>query len=294
MAILNFGSLNIDRVFQVPRIVRPGETVASTQVATYAGGKGANQSVALASAGAIVRHAGKVGPDGDWLIERLRSRGVETSGIERTSVATGQAIIQVAEDGQNAIVLEPGANREITRDQIDNTLGMLDPATTVLTQNEISEVGYLLRRAAELGSEVCFNPAPFNPAILHYPLDGVHTLVLNEVEAAAMTGLDNSDQALAELTQRWPRCEVLLTVGSEGVLYRRGSELHSVKPPKVQVTDTTAAGDTFIGFYLAARNRGESVPSSLDVACRAAALCVTRAGAMDSIPTLDEVLNFSG
>ena len=294
MAILNFGSLNIDRVFQVPRIVRPGETLASTQVATNAGGKGANQSVALASAGAVVRHAGKVGPDGDWLIGKLRSRGVDTAGIERTSIATGQAIIQVASDGQNAIVLEPGANGEISRDQIDNALGMLEPATIVLTQNEISEVGYLLRRAAELGLKSCFNPAPLGPAVLHYTFDGVDTLILNEVEAAALTGLSNSEQALAELATRYSQCEVLLTLGAEGVLYRRGLEEYSSKPPKVQAVDTTAAGDTFIGFYLAARERGEDVPNSLDLACCAAALCVTKPGAMDSIPTLDEVLAFRG
>lgn len=289
MKVLNFGSLNIDYVYRVPHIVEPGETLASRSLRTFAGGKGANQSVALARAGAETFHAGKVGPDGKWLVEKLSGCSVNTEFIRVDEAPTGHAIIQVDEEGQNAIVLFPGANHRITREMIDETLARFTEGDLLLLQNEINEIPYLMESGHARGMKICFNPAPFGKEILSYPLNLIDILVANETEGMSLARTDIEAALMYELHDLVPRAEILLTLGETGVVYRSDSGDLSLPAPKVTAVDTTAAGDTFIGYYLASLCHGHEVKRALEIACQAGALCVTRQGAMDSIPSLEEV-----
>ena len=290
--IFNLGSLNIDRVFRVEHIARPGETIGSKSLAEFAGGKGANQSVALARAGAKVAHIGKIGPDGVWLAEKLAAEGIDTRWIRQGASPTGQAIIQVDDAGQNAIVLEAGANAEITPREVDEALADAAAGAWLLVQNETSAVAHAIGAAKKRGLRVAFNPAPFNALVRQYPLASVDLLCLNETEAAALTGQTSTAAMLEALARELPDCEILLTLGAQGAIRRAaGAE---IRQPglSVKAVDTTAAGDTFLGYYLAAQAAGFDPPACLETACRAAALCVTRPGAMESIPRREEVLTF--
>lgn len=289
MQFLSFGSLNIDRVFEVDHVVRPGETIGSNSMRVFGGGKGANQSVALARAGARVMHAGKVGSDGQWLIDKLSAEGIDTHAIDEVEGPTGQALIQVDKFGQNSIVLLPGANHQITRKDIDRVLDQCERGTMVLLQNEISEVGYLIGAAADCGLRVCLNPAPFRSQLLKYPLDRLDLLFLNETEAAGMTGRAETQAMIQALTELLPECEVILTVGDRGAVYSGAEGLIATPAAVVDAVDTTAAGDTFLGYYLAQRAKGVDVRRSMTIAHRAAAICVSRPGAIESIPTWAEV-----
>jgi ribokinase len=291
-AILNLGSLNIDRVVRVGRIARPGETIAGESLAVFAGGKGANQSVALARAGAQVAHLGKIGEDGQWLLEKLSREQIDIHWVRVGSGPTGQAMIQVDDAGQNAIVLVGGANLEITPEEVDAAVQSFSTGSWLLTQNETSAVEHAIRSAKQHGLRVAFNPAPFDRRALQVPLESVDLLCLNETEGAAMTGEDSAAAILPALGERLPGCEIVLTLGAAGASYRGPEgEIH-VPACQVAAVDTTAAGDTFLGYYLACRSRGLEVRDSLQQASRAAALCVTRRGAMDSIPRSDEVSRF--
>lgn len=294
MAILNFGSLNVDHVYEVDHFVRPGETLSSRVYRQVAGGKGANQSIALAHAGARVFHAGKVGRDGEWLKARLARHGVDTSLIDVIEGPTGHAIIQVDPSGQNAIVLHGGANLQITPRDVIHVMGRFRAGDALLVQNEISSVPEILERAAAVGLRIFFNPAPMTPAVLKYPLDRVDTFLLNDIEGAELTDEVDEEAILSAMCRRFPRATIVLTLGEQGARYASGAERLRIPACKVTVVDTTAAGDTFIGYYVAAILGGRRPEAALKLATRAAALCVTRSGAADSIPKRSEVEAFAG
>ena len=289
MRILNFGSLNIDLVYQVDHIARPGETIASSDHHTFAGGKGANQSAALAAAGAEVYHAGQVGPEGRWLIDKLVALGVDMAYTQIGEVPTGHAIIQVDSAGENSIVLYSGANSRISQAAIDSTLSHFTKGDTLLLQNEISHIPYLVAAAAKRGLHTCFNPAPFGPEILDYPLEAVDMLVVNQTEAAGLTGLSAPDQLLAALAERCPRARIVLTLGAEGAHYLSAEESFHLAAEPLQAVDTTGAGDTFIGYLLHGLTAQMAPRDAMARAGKAAALCVMRPGAMDSIPLASEI-----
>ncbi len=283
MRVLNFGSLNIDYVYRVAHFVRPGETLAADAFARFPGGKGLNQSLALARAGAEVLHAGAVGPDGAFLRELLESEGVDCRFLRTLpETPTGHAMIQVAASGENSIVLFGGANRAIPAELIDAATAALEPGDFLLLQNEISGMETILRRAAERKLRVFFNPAPMRADAAALPLDAVDTLILNETEAEEFSRL--APEALKTTN-------LLLTYGA------RGAEFRPVAGPPVRVpacrvehvADTTAAGDTFIGYFLAALLAGEAPEPALKRASRASAWCVARAGAAPSIPRRDQL-----
>jgi len=290
LRILNFGSLNIDYVYRVPHIVRCGQTVSGLSFDTFAGGKGANQSVALAKAGAVVFHAGRVGTDGAWLRQKLADYGVDVSHTHIGEDKTGHAVIQVDDAGENAIFLFAGANRQIDRQHIDAVLGHFGPGDTLLLQNEINDVGYLIQASHDRGLSVCFNPAPFDDGIGEFAIECVDLLVVNETEAAGMVGQAAAPDMLRQMAQRWPRVTIVLTLGDKGAMYRLGDVELVVEAEKVAAVDTTAAGDTFVGYFLAARVHGAAPLDCLAMASHAAAICVTRRGAMDAIPVGDEVM----
>jgi ribokinase len=287
--ILNFGSLNVDHVYRVPHIVVPGETLASDDLQCFAGGKGANQSVALARAGAAVWHGGRIGADGRWLLDTLTRAGVNTAYIAVGAEPTGHAIIQVDTAGENAIVLFGGANRTQSRPQIDAALAAFEAGDWLLLQNEIDEVPYLLLQARRRGLRTCLNTAPYGPEVAAYPLDCVDLFVVNETEGAGLTGCTNADAILAAMARRFPDAATVLTLGARGARYAGRGQQFSEPAVPVSAVDTTAAGDAFIGYFLADSLAGASPATALRTACRAAAIAVARPGAADSIPFRHEV-----
>lgn len=287
--IVNFGSINIDHVYAVPHFVQPGETLASSDYRRFPGGKGFNQSLALARAGATVAHAGCIGADGLWLRDRLASVGVDVTGLRVEEGPTGHAIIQVTPDGQNAIVLHGAANQRITAADGERVAASCRPDDLLLLQNEISALPAIMTAAGRRGLAVVFNPAPMTAAVGGLPLQHVRLLILNEVEAAQLVGEQSPRAMLAALRGRFPRAHVLLTLGSRGVLAATEREIVAAPAFKVRPIDTTAAGDTFIGYFLASRPNSMALSDALRLACAAAAICCTRPGAADSIPRMEEV-----
>ncbi|MDR2898259.1 MAG: ribokinase [Spirochaetaceae bacterium] len=296
MNVLVYGSLNIDLVFSVGHIVRPGETISSTALTRSAGGKGANQAAALAKAGVAVKLAGKVGQDGEFLLSLLESYGVDTSLVAVSDGATGQAIIQLDENKQNAIVLYGGGNREITEEEIEAVLAGFTAGDMIVLQNEISHTAEIIRQAKSRGMKVCLNPSPYDKFIEALPLDMVDMFFVNEIEGAALAGAladENFDifitVVLEKLTNRFPDAEIILTAGRDGAYYAFQEERAHGAILNVPVVDTTGAGDTFTGYFLASRLRGYTAQQSLDTACRAASIAVSRFGAMEAVPAAAEV-----
>ena len=292
MKILNFGSVNIDNVYQVPHFLQPGETLLSTGYARFPGGKGFNQSVALARAGAEVHHAGHIGPDGAWLADFLRAEGVHTDFLTPVDAPTGHAVIQVSPDGQNCILIDSGANHRLTPEDIRAALqGVgIGPGDVVLLQNETSSAADIIRLASATGATVAFNAAPMTPAVLDLPLDRVGLFIVNELEGAALAGLPASANATdihSALRDRFPAADILLTLGAEGCIFGSRDERPNniVFPARsVRAVDTTAAGDTFTGYFLAACAEGLEPRLALDRATAASAFSVAHAGAAPSIP----------
>lgn len=287
MKVLNFGSINIDLVFAVPHITAPGETLLSTSLTRGLGGKGANTSVALARAGADVRHFGAIGPDGEDMLARLEAFGVDCSQVQRLPTETGQAIIQVAEDGENAITLLRGANWDMPAEIIPAVLAEADAGDWLVLQNETAHVVEAARRADEAGVQVAYAAAPFEAKAVAEVLPFADLIALNRVEA------DQMEKALGSNVEELGIAMAIVTDGSKGAtLYRAGHEPLFVPARKVEkVVDTTAAGDTFLGFFLGRLSRGEPAERAMDVATAASAIGVTRPGAAGSIPDIEEVLS---
>lgn len=289
MRILNFGSLNIDYVYRLDSFVAPGETKAAKSLAVNSGGKGLNQSLALAKAGATVSHAGKIGPEGSFLVEALRQGGVDASLVEVSKEATGHAIIQVDDSGHNCIIIHGGANRDIDEAYVDRVLSGFGKGDLILLQNEIAAIPLIMRKAHAKGIEIAMNPSPLGPEIPTYPLELVDILIMNEIEAAGLSGESDPEAAASALLARRPGARLVITLGSEGSLYADKDGLVRRPAHKVRAVDTTAAGDTFTGYFLAALGEGKAPAAALELASKAAAICVTRPGAAASVPTRAEV-----
>ncbi|MFT4106113.1 MAG: ribokinase [Lacrimispora sp.] len=292
MKILNFGSLNIDYVYQVDHFVREGETVSSDSLETFCGGKGLNQSLALSKSGVNVWHAGAVGEmDGGILTEELERFDVDTRNIKRLKHKTGHAIIQKNPKGQNGILLYGGANQEITRDHVDHVLSEFDEGDFLILQNEINEVGYIMEEAYKKGMRIVLNPSPMNSRIWTYPLHCVEFFMLNEIEAGDICQKSGSgEELLNQLAEKFPKAKILLTLGQDGSLYKDGGHVIKQAIYPVQVVDTTGAGDTFTGYFIGGLALGEAPEQALDHAAKAASIAVSRAGAAPSIPMRDEVM----
>lgn len=291
MKVLNFGSLNIDMVYHLPHIVVPGETLASSDMTMHAGGKGANQSAALSKAGVDIYHAGKTGEDGRWLIDKLKSYGVNTDFIFIGENMTGHAIIQLSDKGENSIVLFGGENRNITDDEINNVFISFSEGDILLLQNEINNIKKIMEYGRKKGMKICFNPAPFGIEILDYPLDLVDIFIINETEGFGLTGgIKEPDRIVDNLTGKYPDSEIILTLGENGVLYGKGKVRNKAESFKVRAVDTTAAGDTFTGYYISEMIKGRTVEEALETACFASSLTVSRLGAMESIPNAEELM----
>lgn len=289
MRIVNIGSINVDHVYEVDHFVRPGETLNSKGYQIFAGGKGFNQSIALGRAGAAPLHAGRVGKDAGWLLKRLQQEGVDTTHVAMCEATTGHAVIQVTPNGENAIVLCGGANRLVTQADVAAVLSSCSAGDVLLIQNETSAVAQAIQYAHNMGLRIVFNPAPMTSDVCHYPLGLVDIFVLNEIEVEVITGkTDLSDQCEC-MRQRFPNAAIVLTLGDRGAIYFDANATHRQAAYPVQVADTTAAGDTFIGFFLVELLLSGDPAKALEMGCLAAAISVSRAGASDSIPSRHEL-----
>jgi ribokinase len=287
--VLNFGSINIDHVYRVEHFVRPGETINCQDYKRFAGGKGLNQSVALVQAGVCVCHAGKMGAEDTWLKILIKDKGVDTKFVETSNGPSGHAIIQVNAQGENSIVIVGGANRLISESDVQRIVANFGPEDYLLTQNEVNAVPQIIQSAKAQGLTTVFNPAPMNPEVLNYPLELVDILVLNETEAQSLTGESEPERICKTLNHRYSNMAIVLTMGAKGAAYFSPQVRFHQSAEQVHVVDSTGAGDTYIGFFLAELIKTGEPRSALGYASRAAAICVTRHGAADSIPSRKEL-----
>ncbi len=287
--VLSFGSLNLDLVYQVDHIVRPGETIDASDVQTHCGGKGLNQSIALARAGADVAHAGIVGEDGQALLDALAGAGVDTGRVRTEPGKSGHAIIQVDAAGQNSIVLFGGSNRRVTQAYIDEALDGYGAGDVILLQNEVNMLPEIVSSAAARGMRVVLNPSPFDARVGECDLGLVWLFFVNEIEGEQLTGESDPERILDVFSRRYPDAIVVLTLGADGAIAQFGDRRIAQPAVPAHVVDTTGAGDTFTGFFLAEYLRAGDVARALLVAAQASSIAVSRPGAAPSIPTLAEV-----
>lgn len=289
MRVCCFGSLNIDNVFSVNDFVRPKETISSTKVEVFPGGKGLNQAVALAKAGADVYMAGAVGKDGQILLDTCDQYNLNRTLVQVTEGYSGAAFIQVNQVGENCIVLSAGANHEIDKEYIDKVLSNFDKGDILLIQNEINNIHYIIEKAVTKKMIIAFNPSPFNELINTYQLDLIDYFILNEVEGGELTNVDEHSEILESLINKFPKANIILTLGEKGVYFGNKDTVIKQEAKRVKAVDSTGAGDTFTGYFLASISKGEAIESALYKASVAAAIAVTRKGATSSIPSLEEV-----
>jgi ribokinase len=290
MKILNYGSLNVDHVYGVDHFIRPKETMSSNSYNVFLGGKGLNQSIALARAGANIYHAGKVGKDGDNLVGALKKSGANTDFISKTAFESGHTVIQVDSQGQNCIILHGGANQQIKADEIASVLENFEKGDYLLLQNEINNTALIMTLAKEKGLNIVLNPAPMNEKIEALPLELVDVFVVNELEGEELTGEKDELKIIEKCLERFENSHIILTLGEKGVYYADKNQTIFQPAFKVEnVLDTTAAGDTFIGYYLSEKIKGTGTDMCLKIACKASSICVAKNGACDSIPHHTEV-----
>ncbi len=289
--IYNFGSLNVDYVYTVDDFVKAGETIASLRLDTFAGGKGLNQSVALARAGANVRHCGYVSKHAGFLLETLTSSGVDVSNVRQVDSVNGHAIIQVNRDGQNCIMLYGGTNLMLDDTYAKQIADLIKPGDMLLFQNETTAIAQMMQLGKANGARIVLNPSPMNENCLNLPLELVDIFILNETEGEALTKEKAPDMILRCMHERFPNAKILLTLGGEGSVFMSDAE-HFTQSAYTHgpVVDTTAAGDTFTGYYLACIERGDNDRTAVKNAAVAAGMSVTIKGASASIPLMNDVM----
>ena len=291
MRILNFGSCNIDYVYSVDHIVIPGETIPGETLELFPGGKGLNQSIAVARAGGKIYHAGCIGEDGELLNNVRSENGGDVSLLKTVKGQSGHAIIQLSREGQNSILLYGGANRSITENFIDETLEKFERDDFIILQNEINTVELVIEKAVKKGMRVAFNPAPFSENLKNIDYDNVAYLILNEIEARGLGGGETPEENLKALKELYPNARLVLTLGEKGCIYSDKYVTFYHPAFCVEVVDTTAAGDTFIGYFIAEISNGTPTTDAIKIATAASALTVSKKGASTSIPSKNDVEN---
>lgn len=291
MRLLNFGSCNIDYVYSLDHIVHAGETETTHGLELFPGGKGLNQSIAAAKAGAEVYHAGCIGIDGAMLSGILTENNVDISYLKTVDVKNGHAVIQVSSEGENSIFLYPGSNAMVSGEFIDEVLDDFGQEDMLLLQNEISNVDYIVEKAYQKKMCIIFNPSPFNEKIEAIDFHKLSYIILNEIEARDIFGCETHEEALAFLKKEYPKLGIMLTLGKNGCIYTdHENEVHQAAFC-VKAVDTTAAGDTFTGYFAAGLLRGSDYREILKIASAASAITVSGKGAAPSIPDRDRVLS---
>lgn len=289
MKIYNLGSLNIDYVYSVEHFVTPGETLSSDGMKVFPGGKGLNQSIAIARAGTEVIHGGLLGEGGGFLIERMAFSGVDVSRIKRIDGSSGHAIIQVDHYGQNCILLYPGANDKIDRQYIEEFLKDAEENDILLLQNEISCLDIAFESAKKKKLRVAFNPSPLKENIKNLPLSYVKWFFCNEIEGEALFGSSNTEEMKDNFLKTYSDSVLILTLGNRGSMYIDKEKFFFQSAYQVDTVDTTAAGDTFTGYFISAVSKGKSEEFAMRDAAKAASITVSRKGASESIPYLKEI-----
>lgn len=292
------GSMNVDTTYQIERMPQPGETLATTNKSSAAGGKGANQAVAAVRSGATTAFIGKVGKDGsgDFMIESLQENDVDTKNISRDEfVGTGSAAIMLDANGQNSILVYGGANHKINDDDIKNAEETIKNSDFLISQFETPVAATItaFKIAKEHGVLTVLNPAPaktIDPELLQY----TDLLIPNESESEVLSGIKVTDyDSLLESAEYYKNMGVknlIITIGSKGAFYSHGEDHEMVPAFKVKAVDTTAAGDTFIGSLTSQLNKDFSnLRDAIVYAQRASSITVQGLGALPSIPTYEQV-----
>ncbi|WP_309570860.1 ribokinase [Deinococcus sp.] len=292
-AVIVLGSLNLDILLSVPHLPRAGETMQSHGLELMPGGKGANQAAACAALDVSTRLIGAVGDDGagTQLLDALRDRGVDVSGVRRIpGVASGQAYIHIAPDGENTITLHGGANQQLGGAELDALDTALPGASALLLQLEVplEVMVEAARRARAAGVTVILDPAPAAPHLPRELLEAVDILTPNEHEARTLSGEPDADTAARTLLALGVR-HVVIKRGARGALLSGADGGHSFAAPPVQAMSTVAAGDTFNGALAAALAGGRNLPDAVAFAVRAASLRVTRPAGYGHLPTGDDL-----
>ena len=289
MKVLTIGSMNIDYVYSVDHIVQPGETQTTGGMNVFLGGKGINQSMALAKAGADVYHCGLIGNDGEMFLDACKEYGVNSDYIRKIEEKTGHTIIQVDKNAQNCILLYGGANQCLTEEFVDEVIRNFEKGDILLLQNEVNLLPYIIDKAYEKGMTIALNPSPFNDKLMECDMSKIGIFLLNEVEGEQVTGEKAPDAILDKLQQLYPEAQIVLTLGKDGAVYAHKGERYTQPIFKVQAVDTTAAGDTFTGYFLAGIIDRMAIPDVLKMSAKASSIAVTRHGAVQSIPFRKEV-----
>ncbi len=305
MRLLNFGSINIDYVYRVDHFLRGGETLEAADRTIFMGGKGLNQSVAAVRGGVTLAHCGVLGADGHFLYDFMRQAGIDVRFLKiDENAATGHTVIQVTPEAENAILYFAGTNHALTSELIKEALDDLDAGDMVLMQNEVNGVDEILREAKKRNLFTVFNPAPYSPSVLSYPLECVDVLIVNETEAQGISGCNETDpeRLLSALRKQFENALIFLTLGRRGMICSFPQSPQNIlhfKAYSVNAVDTTGAGDTFVGYAIRAlmdyfvRKDIASFRRLIEEAMLAAAVSVTRRGAVASIPTLQELSEFN-
>lgn len=287
MKILNFGSINKDFVYLVENFVQSGQTISSKKYEVFLGGKGLNQSVALAHSGANIYHAGCINKNDDSIIIQLNKWGVNTDNIIKVEDPTGHAIIQVNDNGENSIIIHGGANHSISSEQIENTLNKFKSGDILVLQNEINKIEEIINRGYEIGMKIFLNPAPFTKEIINYPLQKLDTLIFNESEGFGLSsGEQDKTKILKYLSKKYPSTKLLLTLGKKGSIYIYNNKVIEIPANKVNSVDTTAAGDTYIGYFISSYYKNNEIKESMEIASKAASISTTKMGGAISVPKL--------
>ncbi len=290
MKVLNFGSCNIDYVYSLNHILKLGETQAAEKLEIFPGGKGLNQSIAVAKAGGKIYHACCFGKGGKMLKDELEINGVDVSYTKKVDEQSGHAIIQVSKDGDNSICVYRGSNGMVSREYVDFVLADFAAGDILLLQNEINNIEYIIKKAHEKKMCVILNPSPFTDELKQINFSLLSYIILNEVEASEISGCTEPSGCLIYFKNKYPNLRVVLTLGVRGCFYLdKNYELYQ-SAFKTETVDATAAGDTFTGYFVAGLLRGDEYSEILKTASAASAIAVSKKGAAPSIPKRSEVI----
>ena len=258
MKVLCVGSLNNDHVYNVDNIVQKGETILATTFKKYPGGKGLNQAISLSKVVDNVYMHGYVGEDSSLLLHQLRKSKVNIEFITKTNFPTGHAIIQVDKNGENSIVVIPGANHHFYLSQSKEVFSHFDEGDFLVIQNEINSLNEIATLGKKQRMKIVLNPSPFNSFIDKELLSKVDYLVLNKKEAKQLLILDHPEDYIKALLRTYPKLNIILTLGENGAYFANKKELIFQKAFKVNVQDTTCAGDTFLGYFIGSIIKGKT------------------------------------
>ncbi len=289
--ILNFGSINIDYVYRLKTLPQAGETLSCQEFERCLGGKGINQSIAIARAGGAVKHIGAVGADGAFALAQIADMGLDTNDIRVTDTATGHAVICLDKQGENHIIIHAGANAELTENQINSALDAnANPQTPpnsqwIVIQNETNLTEYIAKSAKQRGLSLAYSAAPFDATACQTILPYLDILAVNETEATALSHAMQTPITDLKIPT------LLITKGAKGAELWQNGACISVRGLPVKAIDTVGAGDTFFGSFIARLQNGTPAQEALNYAASAAALQCTRKGAATAIPDQKTVLN---